>query len=48
MNEAIPARPTDGTTGVESRGLDPITVELIQTRLTSIVREMRTVIIRTA
>jgi len=28
--------------------LDPITVELIQTRLTSIVREMRTVIIRTA
>ena len=48
MNEAIPARPPDGTTGVESRGLDPITVELIQTRLTSIVREMRTVIIRTA
>jgi N-methylhydantoinase B len=28
--------------------LDPITVELIQTRLSSIVREMRTVIIRTA
>ena len=48
MNEAIPARPPDGTAGVESRGLDPITVELIQTRLTSIVREMRTVIIRTA
>ena len=28
--------------------LDPITVELIQTRLASVVREMRTVIIRTA
>ena len=48
MNEAVPARPPAGTAGVESRGLDPITVELIQTRLTSIVREMRTVIIRTA
>ena len=29
-------------------GLDPITVELVQARLSSIVREMRTVIIRTA
>ena len=48
MNDAIPACPPDGTTGVESRVLDPITIELIQTRLTSIVREMRTVIIRTA
>ena len=48
MNEAIPAGPPNGATGVESRGLDPITIELIQTRLTSIVREMRTVIIRTA
>src|SRR5687768_7982444 len=28
--------------------IDPITVELVQARLTSIVREMRTIIIRTA
>lgn len=34
--------------GDPGAALDPITVELIQTRLSSIVREMRTVIIRTA
>jgi hypothetical protein len=32
----------------QSQTVDPITAELVQARLTSIVREMRTIIIRTA
>jgi len=32
----------------QSQTIDPITAELVAARLTSIVREMRTVIIRTA
>jgi N-methylhydantoinase B len=37
-----------GSPGDSATALDPITIELVQARLSSIVREMRTIIIRTA
>ena len=41
-------RARTGNEGARAVAVDPITAELIQARLSSIVREMRTIIIRTA